>query len=553
MRHEAPTQSPPSARPAREPMLITHLRGTEEEMGRQHGELLRELGGWEPALEFYKILPQRMIFGRAQQPVRGVGNVVVSAMLRELQRNRPKVLRRRSRAFMKAVGMPGKTKRYLGVMDVLQNIVNLTGRWSLGPFHRDFAVRMPPACSTVVVWGDASADGNLLHGRNFDFPGIGVWDRAPEVVFCTPDEGLRYGFVTTRGADTPGVTGFNEAGIAVTLHTRFHRELSVSGAMVLDIGHDIVRRAETLDDAVRIVKERRVASTWGLAVSSARERKAIAIETNGAGVCVVQPEADHITVANRYHHPEMQDGQLAMTPCWAYHSDSREQRLQELVAQARERGGMTARDVQAALGDDALAQATTVQSIVIDADNETIWVSDGVCPASLGPWASITWSWDESVGAQTIQTPVERRTDTPAGYEHYIEATRIDAETHDDAAALAALERAIDEDPARGDYRFLAGILELRARHYEDAMAHFERGLAGETNEFRRGQLLLWASRTAAHLQRGERADELRAELDATTHHHLERHRGAARFEHHRPAKNKMRRPTPNMLLVDAV
>jgi len=96
-------------------------------------------------------------------------------------------------------------------------------------------------------------------------------------------------------------------------------------------------------------------------------------------------------------------------------------------------------------------------------------------------------------------------------------------------------------------------VLELRARNYDAAMGQFERGLANETEEFRRGQLLLRASRTAGHLQRSEQAEALRAELDATTHPHLERHRGAARFDHHRPSKNKLRRPTPNMLLVDAV
>ena len=51
------------------------------------------------------------------------------------------------------------------------------------------------AVATLLVQG-----GTLKHARNFDFPGIGVWDQAPEVVLCDPDEGVRYGFVTSRGA-----------------------------------------------------------------------------------------------------------------------------------------------------------------------------------------------------------------------------------------------------------------------------------------------------------------------------------------------------------------
>ena len=80
-------------------------------------------------------------------------------------------------------------------------------------------------CSSLAVWGDATVDGELRHARNFDFPGATMWDTAPAVVFCEPTDGLRYGFVTTRGVDAPGITCFNEAGLTLTVHTRFHRDV----------------------------------------------------------------------------------------------------------------------------------------------------------------------------------------------------------------------------------------------------------------------------------------------------------------------------------------
>ena len=78
----------------------------------------------------------------------------------------------------------------------------------------------------------------MLHARNFDFPGVGLWDSGPVVVFCTPEKGLRYGFITTRGADAVGVSAFNEAGLTLTMHTRFHSEVVLKGTGVLDLGHE---------------------------------------------------------------------------------------------------------------------------------------------------------------------------------------------------------------------------------------------------------------------------------------------------------------------------
>src|SRR5205085_3662874 len=123
----------------------------------------------------------------------------------------------------------------IACMDTLQNCVSVAGRARIGPFANPLAPRAraaaAPACSTVVAWGDATEDGELLFARNFDFPGVGVWDAAPAFVVCAPDSGQRYGFFTTRGADTPVVTVVNEAGLVLAPHTRWHRGVGFGGAM----------------------------------------------------------------------------------------------------------------------------------------------------------------------------------------------------------------------------------------------------------------------------------------------------------------------------------
>lgn len=558
------------------PLAVIRLRGTQEQMGEQHGRALLSLGGHDALVRFYAELPERLILRidsrtAPRSMARKGAATLKDLLLLRMQRQRPAAYLARTRAFMEALGLPANHARYLNVMDVFQNIVGVVGRLGLGPFSRKAIDAAVPACSTLMVWGDASEGGQLRHARNFDFPGVGVWDRGPALVFCEPDEGLRYGFATTRGADTPGVSAFNEAGITVTAHTRFHRDVSFDGAAVVDIGHDIARRAETIADAVAIVRERRVASTWGLAVSSAREHRAVVIETTARTVAVVEPkpgQGDHLSCANRYRHPDTQVGQLAGSSAWDAHSTGRQGRLEALVAHARPAGGMTAVDLQHALGDhvdpsapDApracgaiVHQPCTVKSIVVEPEERAIHISVAPAPTGRGPYARIAWEWDGEVGgveALEVQTPVVS-TEAERAFEIFTEATRRDRQFDDWRGALAMIEQAIELQPDDPSYRFLAGTLRLRTPDRAAALAHFERGLATETIPLRRGQLLLWGSRAADATGDPARASALRAELLAMDHDSLVAHRARARAEDRRPYDLDKRRIEINLLLNDA-
>src|SRR5207253_2904586 len=154
----------------------------------------------------------------------------------------------------------------LATMDSMQNCVSLVARAGLGPFagmktYGDDVMRpdlrgldhiaarvaasAAPACTSVIVWGSATADGELLFARNFDFPGVGVWDAAPAFVINAPTGGQRYAFFARRGADTAVVTVVNEAGLVLAPHTRWHVGAGFGGAMIIDVVHEIARRAET--------------------------------------------------------------------------------------------------------------------------------------------------------------------------------------------------------------------------------------------------------------------------------------------------------------------
>ncbi len=576
MPETTPPTPNPSARPAHD-LLVLRVAGTEAAMGARLGELTRAHGGWEDTLDFYPRMPQLVLragvpgrLGRLLLATAGQGSI--SRLAARLERQRPGDLRARSRAFMRALGRPARDARWLFVMDLLQNLVSLAYRAGLAGHARAAGSGLPPACTTLAAWGEATTTGQLLHARNFDFPGVGVWEKRPTLVFCTPEDGPRYGFVSALGADVAAVTAFNEAGITVTVHTRFHRAVRFSGAGVTDIAHEVVRRATTLAEAEAIVRARPSASTWGLCVSSAAEGAARTFEITAQTVAVVEPAEgqDYLVATNRYRSAACRAGEIDISPAYQANSDGREAGALRRAA----RGGLDVAALQRLLGshDDpdapgheraagsVLAQGTSVHSVVVAPQAQQLHVSVGAVPTGHGPWQTVFLCWEGEEVEVLPASSAGRATDAsrfaqgaPAeGLAAFIRAVELDGRGAPDRQIHDAVERAVAADPDAGTYRLLAGGLAMRLGDLEAARVHLDHGLGVEPSPFYRGQLLLWASRVAHARGDQDRARALRAELGATTHPLLAEHRAQGAADATRPpSRRKLRRAPVHMHLVD--
>ena len=292
--------------------------------------------------------------------------------------------------------------------------------------------------------------------------------------------------------------------------------------MIVDVIHDIARRAETLEDAIRIARERPISSSWGIAIGSGREKSALVLEVAGPAVEVVRPApgASYLVCANRYRTAALQQGQLAGSEAWAMHSERRERRLRALVE--RRDAPLTPEMIARFLGDrhdvDApaqrrqlgaiLAQATNVHCAVVTPMKRAALVGVDQAPCCEGRWAELAWSWDGPAGAWELPAgndggfTARERTDivaphSPATRAVYAAARAYEG-SHDTVTALAALERAIGHEPDDPSLRLPAAWLALEAGKPDRAVVHVHAGLARETETYRRGQLLLWGARAAA-------------------------------------------------------
>lgn len=551
------------------PLAILQVAGDDLTMGRQLGGLMRELGGYAETLEYFEGLPGHILgMGRRDLGRRLVIGGIVKALapgLARLDRARPAALRERTRVFLEALGRPERERLGLVALDATQNTIGLLARAGLsgGPqaeaIARGFVpggevgLQFPGACSSFAVWGRKSADGRLLHARNFDLPDPGGWTRSPAVVFCQPPgRGLRYGYVTTSGADVPGVTAFNEAGLTLTAHTRFHREVSFDGLSIVDLGHLIVRSARTLTEAIAIASSRRVASSWGLVVSSASERRAICIEVHAGRVAVDCGDAqrDFFCTTNRNQVEAMQPGEVAPSAAWVRYSEGRKNAMRraleaiepgrgfEVVDAARLLGSHVAGD-EAVSGrgarsgtytratGDCLAQSISIQSVVVDPERQTIHVSTGDHPTSRGPWTEVRWRWDGAPSMalrageqaaswkQTDDGPYSTG-DEGRAYRRFLTASRLEIRRAPAVAVREAMEEAVTLSPADPSFRHLAGGLALRAGDLRGALDHLEVALEHEPSAFRRAEILSWDAKIARWAGlRGRERERRRALTDA--------------------------------------
>ncbi|HMV37515.1 MAG TPA: acyl-CoA--6-aminopenicillanic acid acyltransferase, partial [Turneriella sp.] len=227
------------------PLLEIRLKGSQAQMGAQYGEIVGSQGGYEPLLDFYPRMAESLLVSGMPRrmrkgPVRRVAAQLMNWAVNSMVKNRLPQFTERAHAMARAANMSPDMARHMLVMDVFQNSIGVLGRLgALDVFDKPL-VHALGACTSAVVFNSHSADGELMHARNFDFPGVAVWDKSPTIVYCSPDHGIPYGYLGARGADVPGITAFNAEGITVTVHTRFHRDVDFAATGVIDLGHEII-------------------------------------------------------------------------------------------------------------------------------------------------------------------------------------------------------------------------------------------------------------------------------------------------------------------------
>src|SRR5581483_777220 len=275
---------------------VLRIRGNDYEMGFQHGRLLKDHIAHGPIPYFAKWvekLMQRGFFGPLAPLARGLSHGLSSTVGRRIAKKFPKHVRDAMDGLadgagidrdelMRAATMP-ETYLWLGV-------------WYKRIFKAPIAPRhgVPViGCTSAIAHSDATVHGRLLHGRNFDYQGVGAWDKEQAVVFHDPSEGQPYVSVAAAGVLLGGVTAMNASGISLVVHQHIAcNEFDIDGLPVGVVGDLVMRHARTLDDAKRILDDHRPNGSWTYVVTSAKEKRMLCYEVTSRRRAAIEPERD---------------------------------------------------------------------------------------------------------------------------------------------------------------------------------------------------------------------------------------------------------------------
>jgi len=173
-----------------------------------------------------------------------------------------------------------------------------------------------PACSTIAVEPTRSANGNLLLGRNLDFPTFGFLDKYSVVVVYRPEGKHAFAAVTFPGFF--GVaSGMNDAGLCLaqlevgkTSETGPH--INFSGTPVALCFRRLLEECETVDEAEKMLREQKRFIMCNLALCD--REQSVVLEITPKSVIRRNADKGISLCTNHFRTSEL----LFDNSCWRY-------------------------------------------------------------------------------------------------------------------------------------------------------------------------------------------------------------------------------------------
>jgi isopenicillin-N N-acyltransferase-like protein len=162
-------------------------------------------------------------------------------------------------------------------------------------------------CTAFGAWGNATANGHLITGRNFDWEAAEVFSRDRVVEMCEPDGKIP--FISVSWAGMAGVvSGMNRAGISVTLNGAPSELPNTTATPVAIVAREILERAHNLAEALKILRDAKVFVSTIWLVGSRADGKFVVVEKTPAVMNVREPENDSIVCPNHFETDGLKDG-----------------------------------------------------------------------------------------------------------------------------------------------------------------------------------------------------------------------------------------------------
>lgn len=246
---------------------------------------------------------------------------------------------------------------------------------------------MMVGCSSFSCWGDMSADGGLLTGRNFDFYMGKDFAANKLVTFWFPEHGYRFASVGWPGM-IGVLSGMNETGLTVTINAAKSDVPTSSATPISILAREILQYASDIDEAYSIAAGRHTFVSESILVSSSRDGRSAVIEKSPEKMSLYLPPEDSCMVicTNHFQSQMFMQDERNIENIRTTDSRYRHMRIREMLDSLRPAGPEEAAEVlreRHGLGgielgltnELAVNQLIAHHSVIFKPDSLLMWVS----------------------------------------------------------------------------------------------------------------------------------------------------------------------------------
>ncbi|SDM38377.1 C45 family peptidase [Kriegella aquimaris] len=283
---------------------------------------------------------------------------------------------------------------YDHIAEAYPRILYLHSAHDIGHALQDLAL---VGCTSFAVWGNKTADGKLIIGRNFDFYAGDEFAKEKIIAFINPEKGHKFMSVTWGGM-IGVVSGMNDQGLTVTINAGKSKFPTAAKTPISIVTREILQYASTIEEAVAIAKKRKVFVSESIFVGSAKDKKAAIIEVSPENFGVYDvPNSTQLICSNHFQSTAYANDKKNQDHILESHSQYRYDRMEELLGESTQVTPQTAVDIlrnkeglnDKAIGygnEKALNQLLAHHGIVFKPEELKVWVSAN--PYQLGEFVA---------------------------------------------------------------------------------------------------------------------------------------------------------------------
>lgn len=378
----------------------------------------------------------------------------------------------------------------------------LHGAHDIGHAMQDL---MLVGCSSFAAWGEKSADGKLILGRNFDFYAGDDFAKDKVVSFIKPNSGNAYMTVTWAGM-IGAVSGMNDKGLTVTINAGKSKIPLIAKTPISILTLEILQYASTIEEAIAIARKREVFVSEAIMVGSAKDGKAALIEVSpkNFGVFEVPNSSGQLLCSNHFQSDAYKNDERNSDAIRDSHSKYRFDKLTEefednpkitpeIAAKILRDTNPLKDSLPLGFGNEkALNQLLAHHAVIFQPEDLKVWVSAN--PYQLGEFVcyDLKQIFGQKHDPESLETLSDGKSniaedpfvhsDAFRKYEQYrIEDRKMDAFLESESGLTDTfVEQYQSLNPDLWLVHYKPGLYFYRRKEWEKARPHFEAALTKE-------------------------------------------------------------------------